>query len=57
MSDAFNDVPWQDLPKEIHQVKLLGDIDCDDIYMDLYDGWTDKAQIDNAPKLQLYRLK
>jgi len=42
MSEQYNDVEWQDLPKECKTVSLLGNIDCDEIYMDLYGGTVSK---------------
>ena len=55
MSSSYNDVPWQDLPSKQETVSFLGDIDCDDIYMDLYGGWVDTDDL--IQELSLYQLK
>lgn len=55
MGGDYNDVPCNDLPKSSQQVSFLGDIDCDDIYMDLYKGWIDKDKFTNV--VNLFKLK
>ena len=55
MSGSYNDVPISDLQQEIRQVSFLGDIDCDEIYMDLYGGWTNKDKFTKT--CTLYQLK
>lgn len=55
MGGDYNDVPCNDLPKSSQQVSFLGDIDCDNIYMDLYKGWIDKDKFTNV--VNLFRLK
>ena len=56
MSGSYNDVPCSDLEQTEQQISFLGDIDCDDIYMDLYSGWIDKIELANK-KLTLLKLK
>ena len=51
MGGSYNDVPIDDLPKEKGSVKLLGQVDCDDIYMDLFGGWGNPAEIKNNVEL------
>ena len=55
MSGSYNDVPVSDLHQESGQVSFLGDIDCEQIYMDLYGGWTHKANFTST--CYLYKLK
>ncbi len=55
MSGSYNDVPCSDLRSEQQQISFLGDIDCDEIYMDLYKGWIDKDKLNSRQKL--LRLK
>ena len=45
MSSSYNDVPISDLKSSTQEVSFLGDIDCDEIYMDLYKGWVDKKNL------------
>ena len=45
MSSSYNDVPISDLKSSTQEVSFLGDIDCDQIYMDLYKGWVDKKDL------------
>ena len=51
MSSRFNDVPDDDLKTTTSQIKLLGDTDCDTIYMDLYDGDVDKEDYGSCVSL------
>jgi hypothetical protein len=51
MSSFYNDVPYGDLPRHIENIAFLGDIDCDEIYMDLYDGWVEKSDFSNNQAL------
>ena len=55
MSSDYNDVPWEDLESKSEKVTLLGDTDCDEIYMDLYEGWVDKSNY--TAFCNLYKLK
>lgn len=55
MSGSFNDVPCKDLKIHEQKVSFLGDIDCEDIYMDLYGGWVNKEDV--TAKLPLLKLK
>ena len=55
MSGSFNDVPCKDLKIHEQKVSFLGDIDCKDIYMDLYNGWVNKEDV--TAKLPLLKLK
>ena len=53
----YNDIPYKDLPKHVEEVTFLGDIDCDEIYMDAFGAsadWTDKA--DFTQKVKLLKL-
>ncbi len=55
MSSKFNDVPIDDLNKTQKRFNFLGDIECDSIYMDSYNGWVDKSKLRqrlNALKLR-----
>ena len=55
MGGDYNDVPCLDLPKSSSQVSFLGEIDCDDIYMDLYKGWIGKSDFTHV--VELWKLK
>lgn len=55
MSSSYNDVPCHDLPRKNETISFLGDIDCDNIYMDLYNGWVDKDEF--TSEQELLRLK
>jgi hypothetical protein len=55
MSSHYNDVPYEDLPRHEENITFLGDIDCDEIYMDLYDGWVKKSNFSH--KQELLKLK
>jgi len=55
MSSSYNDVPCNDLPRYTENISFLGNIDCDDIYMDLYKGWVNKDEF--VSKQELLRLK
>ncbi len=55
MSSHYNDVPCSDLPVSSQKVSFLGDVDCDEIYMDLYNGWTDKSDFQDT--VELLKLK
>jgi len=55
MSGSYNDVPCKDLKQEEQSISFLGDIDCEDIYMDLYGGWIEKENLNT--KLHLLKLK
>ncbi len=53
----YNDIPYEDLPKHVEEVTFLGDIDCDEIYMDAFGAsadWTNKA--DFTQKVELLKL-
>ena len=54
MSTSYNDAPTDDLKEETKSLKLLGHVDCDSIYMDLYGGW---EKPEGVQKVQTYRLK
>ena len=45
MSKQYNDVPFMDLPTDQETITFMGDIDCKQIYMDLYGGWIKKANL------------
>lgn len=51
MSDKYNDVPCNDLESHTEKITFLGDTECDEIYMDLYDGWVNKKQYTKEVKL------
>ena len=55
MSGSYNDVPCSDLPVENQQVSFLGDLDTDNIYMDLYKGWVEKSEFTKV--VELLKLK
>ena len=55
MSGSYNDVPCSDLPKHTERVSFMGDIDCDQIYMDLYDGWVENNEL--TQRVNLLKLK
>ena len=55
MGGDYNDVPISDLKSSYQIVEFVGDIDCEDIYMDLYKGWVDKTEF--KQKCKLYKLK
>lgn len=41
----YNDVPTDDLPKDISEITLIGDFECNEIYMDLYKGLVKKGNL------------
>ena len=41
----MNDVPFEDLPANQETISFMGDIDCEQIYMDLYGGWIEKEDL------------
>ena len=55
MSSHYNDVPYADLKKSHETISFLGEVDCDQIYMDLYDGWVEKNRF--TAKKELLKLK
>ena len=40
MSDNYNDVPTSDLQNKATKIKLIGDVETEHQYMDLFGGWT-----------------
>ncbi|MBR1425099.1 hypothetical protein IJ579_06010, partial [bacterium] len=52
MSSHYNDVPCEDLPGSRQEISFAGDMDCDDIYLDLYDGWIMKSGLDGIHELR-----
>lgn len=57
MSENYNDVPYEDLPKRSQNIEFIGDITKDDIYADLFDGWVDKEDLTKSTRHQTYVLK
>lgn len=45
IGNSYNDVPIDNLPIQKETVSFLGDVDCDDIYLDLYNGWIEKEKL------------
>ena len=45
MSAQYNDVPYEDLDEVKQIINFVGDIDCDEIYMDLYGGKVQKQKL------------
>ena len=56
MSNKYNDVPTDDLKSEKQEIKFLGEIDTDEIYMDLYNGWINGKEQLNT-ETNVLRLK
>ena len=63
LGTKFNDLPCSDLKSKKREIKFIGDIavaqrlmsDENEVYLDIYDGWTD---IEDMPKsCNLYKLK
>jgi hypothetical protein len=54
MSGSYNDVAQNDLTKTTQTVQLLGETECDSIYMDLYGGWVSKDEYKRT--LELLKL-
>ncbi len=50
-----NDVSINDLLKKSEYISLIGDIDTEDIYLDLYNGWV--SHDDFYKRVDLYKLK
>ncbi len=44
MSESYNDVPHEDLSKVTRNIQLLGETQCDSVYMDAYGGWVKKDE-------------
>ena len=55
MSKKFNDIYCSDLPTEEKTILFAGEIDCNEIYMDLFDGWISKKNL--AKNCTLLALK
>lgn len=51
----YNDVPDKDLESHKENISFLGEIDCSSIYLDLYNGWTNKDELKSNVKL--WKLK
>ena len=57
MSNQYNDVPTSDLSSSRENVLFMGDVNRDDIYMDLYKGWIDKEEFMRPHNVNLLKLK
>ena len=57
MSKQYNDVPINDLPTSRENVLFMGDVNREDIYMDLYTGWIDKDEFVKPYNVNLLKLK
>ena len=57
MSNQYNDVPTSDLFSSRENVLFMGDVNRDDIYMDLYTGWIDKEEFMRPHNVNLLKLK
>lgn len=55
MSSSYNDVPCDGLACQAETLSFLGDIDCNQIYLDLYGGWLEKNNF--TRKLKVLKLK
>lgn len=51
MSAKYNDVPCNDLNPTTKRVSFLGNLSCENIYMDLYNGWVNTSQLNQQLKL------
>ncbi|MBR6099552.1 hypothetical protein IKP85_07375 [bacterium] len=51
MGDNYNDVPTNDLKAETHKFQFIGKVDSDNIYMDLYNGWTSTSNLTAKGKM------
>ena len=57
LGGQYNDVPINDLPTSTEKVQFIGDVNREDIYMDLYTGWIDKEMFTNPYQVELWKLK
>ena len=57
LGGQYNDVPINDLPTSTEKVQFIGDVNREDIYMDLYTGWIDKEEFTNSYQVKLWKLK
>lgn len=55
MSKKFNDIYCSDLPSKDKTISFVGEIDCNEIYMDLFGGWTRKDSL--TQKIDMLELK
>ena len=56
LSENYNDVPCDDLPKVDGSVKLVGKTNASEIYLDLYEGATDSADLEAFTRLPNKRI-
>lgn len=45
LGKSFNDIPTGDLSAVSGRIGFIGDISCNDIYLDLYKGWVSKSRL------------
>lgn len=55
LGPSYNDIPDNDLCTIEEEIKFLGDIDCEEIYLDAFGGWTDREDL--TQKVELFKLK
>ena len=53
----FNDVLIGDLPTSTEKVQFIGDVNREDIYMDLYTDWIDKDEFTKPYQVKQWKLK
>ena len=53
----YNDVLISDLPKSTEKVQFIGDVNREDIYMDLYTDWIDKEEFTKPYQVEQWKLK
>lgn len=50
-----NDIPDNDFCTIVEEMNFLGDIDCEEIYLDVFGGWTDRQDL--TLRVELLKLK
>ena len=57
LGGQYNDVLISDLPTSTEKVQFIGDVNREDIYMDLYTGWIDKDEFTTPYQVKQWKLK
>ncbi len=58
LGTSYNDVPTSDLlMTKISASEFIGDLSCEDIYLDLYEGWIDSNKLKRTYLLDAFTVK
>ncbi len=55
ISKKFNDIYCSDLPSKEKTISFVGEIDCNEVYMDLFGGWIRKNNL--AKKVNMFEMQ